>query len=107
LSSAALLAGLPKPLVDLYIELASEARMFSERDLRESGWEGEYPGETIPTGLSELVSSAAGSLRDHAWHPYRARLSVGHALGRLERERAVVEEGLGREGREAVDWDLV
>lgn len=89
LRSAVLVARLQKPLASLYIELASQARMLSEQDLWEFGsGDVEIPAGMIPAELSELVCSAAESLVAYASNPFRARLSMGRTLRRLEREKA-------------------
>lgn len=80
-SAAALVAGLPEPVVRRYERLSTVAHSVAVADYAahpedEGGW--------LPHRLVELLRDSAGLVVRHAWSPWRARWGQRRAVRRLD-----------------------
>ena len=108
LRSSVLVAGLPRRPAEFYLEVASAARMVSDRDWGETGGGDEdFPGGAIPSSLSDLVQNAAAAVVAAAWHPFRSRPLARFRQHRLTAEKAAVTKELVEEPRTRIQWEHV
>lgn len=92
LSSLALVAGINRRAVELYLVLAAAAREKSEESLERAGGDLEAGGG-VRLSLSELVRDAATFVTDCVWHPHLQRPITKLRLRRLEvKKREVTTE---------------
>lgn len=93
--ATAMIAQLPRALVERYVLLAEAAQRLSREDFDEKDGEPQLFAGSITGDLSTATSDAAESISDAAWHPLRTRArgsnsttSSEEALARfLERPR--------------------
>lgn len=104
LRTAALVAGVNRPLIDHYVLFASAGRALSERSFLQNP-DPEFGG-AINVGLGDLISEAAAAVVDFTWHPWMRRATTRMVLARLSRRKAEVTRDLN-ERRASIDWDLI
>jgi hypothetical protein len=103
LRAAALVSRAPRELVDLYLRLATVARVASERSLQEvPPHEG---GGAINSDLNELVQDAAAYLTDHLWTPVRRRHTLSRNLAAIRTDEQALRDAERRGDYDSNDWD--
>ena len=107
LRSAALIAGLKRELVEVYLLLAAAGRQKSGDSLELAGGDIESGGGGISTPLAELVLRAASALTDYAWHPFNGRFRLRRSVKKLTSEKDEVTAQLNkRHPAEHLHWDI-
>ncbi len=86
LRAAALIAAVPRDLVDRYIRLATIARRKSEESAQLREPEDNAGG--IVAGLSDLPRDAAWRHTDHLWHPRWRRWRLSNDLSEMDKKEA-------------------
>jgi hypothetical protein len=102
LRSTALMAGVSRDLVDIYVLSAAACYNRSLRSWEESG--GDPEGGSIPIPLSDYVRHCGEALRSYAWHSHVRRLMLPYTKYQLRTFKAKLDEELARE---PIPWDNV
>jgi hypothetical protein len=92
-AAAALVARVPRTIVERYVELAKLARRLSDRSAEDES--GSEHGGGIPSEIDWLVKDAARMVTAHVWAPTRALFLQRLRLRRLAARAASVRTELG------------
>jgi hypothetical protein len=82
LEAAAIIAHVPRPVVQQYLYMARVGRRTEQIQMDSPGG---IPGGAIPSDLAQLIEMAVETLSAQLWHPRRARLSWKTRVGSLNR----------------------
>jgi len=98
----AMIAGIPRPVVDHYTRLARVGRATSEADVERTG--GIEHSGGIGMKLSEVIKAARDLIVDHVWHPHTAFLRRTAALATIEEDVQKAIDNPNATGLARVDW---
>lgn len=103
LSSLALVAGINRRAVELYLVVAAAAREKSEESLDRAGGDLETGGG-VRLSLSQLARDAAAFVTDCVWHPHLQRPLIRLRLRRLEVKKKQVTAEMDKP-HERIYWN--
>lgn len=99
-TGAALVAGLPRGVVERHEHFAGVARWLSQQDY-ESQPDSHFAG-AVPSRVADLVKAHLVLVRRHVWSPWRARLGYRRAVRDLARAEAAVRAEMRED--DVPDW---